>query len=179
MGCPMIRRMVLPVTIAILLGSLQVKADDSDEIKKLKQQIDKLEKENAELKKENKDLKAKAATKDKGGVLSDLLSEATVLNGDGKYNNGRTFDLTITIKERDGKKFTALYTWKGPKGDSGNFDIKGEIGTTSIKFETVGTANKATITGNVEPKENAIKCSFSHPNGDGGSMVIKLPKPEK
>lgn len=117
------------VTLAMIVACSNVRAQESDEVKRLKSQNELLEtmlklveKENELLKKEIdllKVKKARADEKESKKSLSDLLPVGTTLTGIAKYylvgGNGRSNPVKVTITERDGKKIKG--SWVATRED--------------------------------------------------------------
>ena len=166
--------------LSILHSPAALSQDEASELAKLKQQnelleakleaanlkIEKLEKQLAELKgdKDKKD-------KEKPRSLSDILVEEAVVGGDFRFtttpDKGKW---SLTINERDGKKFSGTYfveiDGKSP-GDS--WDVKGLIGVNDLTFEVTGTAKLAA---RVAGKLRNQQLTLDYVGGAGNKAVL-------
>jgi hypothetical protein len=188
----MVRFTVLAMALLVVAGVPGARAQDADEVKRLKARIELLEAklEAATLKIEkleeaNRQLKAGGAkgqpAAKAGGqrTLSDILTEGTTIRGDYRFSTGNrgSGEWSLTIKERMGKKFKGLYTVRQlqpEKGEGAEADAEGEIDGDRITFRPVNTAKMmATATGRL--KNDAIELNWS---GRGGQAVLvaKVPK---
>lgn len=150
-------KLALSSALAAMLipGLSAARAQDTDELAKLRAQIELLKKENELLKKEIELLKKEAKAKPDGAggskagarSLSELLPAGTVLKGGYRATQGGGHgEITVTISERDGKKFKATTVARQMKDnkDVGTVDgeIEGVIDGARLTYKNIGAANK-------------------------------------
>jgi hypothetical protein len=175
------------VVMAILTAGFNVRGQDSDEVKRLKERNELLETklklaelQIENLKKDIEDLKAHKPSTEKEGTkksLSDLLTEGKVLSGTVQSTKGNRVggEMTLTITSRDKRKI------KGDvhvvlKGEPMPFDytVEGEILGTQLTLTSTGIALKATFT--LTHKSDSLEGKYSVSDGNKGTVGLKIPK---
>ena len=183
----MIRYSLLTVALVILVSGSNIRGQDSDEVKRLKERNELLETKlklaNSQienLKNEIKDLKAQKPGEKEGGKksLSDLLPEGKIIAGDFAFTKGSNASgtITLTIKERKGNKVkcTSVIVENVKDSQPKERDLEGDIDGVLLSVRTVGTSVKMTM--KVEMKGDSLSGTFLHANGAGGNVGFKLPK---
>lgn len=177
------------VTLVLLVTAPIVRAQDPDEVKRLKERIELLEaklklaeRDKEDLRKEVERLKSsrpaptKTATKE---TLSDRLPEGSVISG--AYNQfgvKGSGEVTLTVTGRDGNKVrgTMFLKFKDPAGKvtekEGN--VEGEINGILLTLKTAGEAGKVSLT--VSLKGNVLEGKWPGSGGGRGTLGFKLPK---
>jgi hypothetical protein len=178
-----------PLSVLLLLVSVsQASAQDSDEVKKLKEKIDLLEKKLQLAGRENELLRKELdqARGSKGGTLvtqdkkalSARLEVGAILTGTEVFNNGIGGSLTLTVTERDGNKIKASYRFvkKGAQGKvlQADRDLEGEVELNRVTFKSVGKAH--TINLSLSLNGDSLNGSVKHSNGNSGKVGVKFGK---
>lgn len=182
-------RLALTATLAMMLtmAGPTARAQDADEVAKLRTENELLKKENELLKKEIELLKKEAAAKPDGTrkarprppSLSDLLPAGTVLQGTFRAAEGGGHgEITITITSRDGNKFkadSALRQMRDFK-ELGRSEgpIEGTISGPRLTWTNIGSANKANAT--VILKGEALEGTYRTQAGIFGTVGLRIMK---
>lgn len=178
-------RFVLAFLIVLIyVASSDVRAQDADEVTRLKEQIELLEeklklaeKENELLRKEIEQLKSgpPRGRETAKSSLSDLLPEGKVLNGDYRiFGRTEVGEVTITISDRDGKKVKASGITQIADKEPVDHDLEGEIKGNQLILRSVGGAGKINLT--VTLKGEALEGGWVGSNGGRGTVGFKLSK---
>ena len=180
------------LAVMLIFAAQAARAQDADEVVKLRAQVEQLQKENELLKKENELLKkeielqkqaAKAkpdgAKGGKAGALSDLVTEGTVLQGTFRANQGGgRGELTLTVTERDGKKVKATSTLRQLQDnvEVGTFEgqVEGVIDANRLTWMTVGGSNKTNA--NLLLKGDGLEGTYRTQAGVSGTVGLKFAK---
>jgi hypothetical protein len=176
----MLRHLLMTTSLILVLGGSQVRGQDADELKKLKERADALEaklkqaeKENDALRKDNEILKAKVGEK---RTLYDRIPAGTVLAGDYKFTSTTKLpngELVLTIKERDGKKFKGTHVATSKDGTL-TADIEGVINGDTLTYSRVNSVELFTVEATL--KGETLECKFTDANRLKADMKLKVPK---
>lgn len=178
----MFRFSVASAVFVILVSGTHVRAQDADEVKRLKERIELLEarlklaeKENARLRMEIEEFKA-GELEDREGAkirLSDLLPEGKVIAGDFRSivrdEGGK---VTISISERDGRKVKATGVTQIKDKDPIDHLFEGEVKGSQLTLRSVGGPSKINIT--VILKGEGLEGTWSTSNLNKGTVGFKL-----
>ena len=186
----MVNYRLATVALAFLVTLPSLRAQDADEVKRLKERIELLEsklklaeKENELLRKEIDLLKSGRPTPAKTGTretLSARLPEGAVISGSynqfGIKGNG---EATLTVTERDGSKIkgTMFVRFKDAAGNvtEKESNVEGEIGGINLlTLRTAGEAGKVSMT--VTLKGNVLEGKWTSAVGGRGTVGFKLPR---
>ena len=175
------------MVLALLLSAPNVRGDDSDEVKRLKERIELLEtklklaeRDIEDLKKENASLRSNQPASEKPSskkTLSERLPEGTVASG--AYNQfglkGRG-ETTLTVTGREGNKLTGTmhlkFTDAAGKVTEKEGNVEGEINGILLTLKTAGEAGKVSLT--VSLRGNVLEGKWSSSAGGKGNVGFKL-----
>lgn len=185
------------LTAVLGLAASAAPAQDPDEVAGLRAQVEQLKKENELLQKENELLKKEhellkkecellkkeakerpdTAKEAKGGALSDLLAEGTVLQGTFRAAQGGGHgEVTLTISERDGKKIKATSLLRQMKDDvevgTSEGEVEGTINGNRLSWTNVGSANKTNAT--LLLKGDGLEGTYRTQAGISGTIGLKI-----
>jgi hypothetical protein len=172
--------LVLVVLVAALSGA-SARGEDTDEVKRLKEQKELLETklkladlQIEKLKKEIEDLKAqKPGEKEVAKQqLSDLLPEGATLSGTWKTLDGKHFgDATPIIAERDKANIKGSFVILDKQNlNKIEYSVKGTVKEKTLELTSYGGADKLTVKLTMKGEELSGTWNGMHPVG------LKLPK---
>jgi hypothetical protein len=183
----MMRCSVAAAVTFLFIATPCVRAEDSDEVKRLKERIEILEtklelaeKENGLLRKEIELLKGNEPSPGKTSTkksLSERLPEGTVITGVYiQVGVKGTGEITLTVTGRDGNKIKGTthlkFTDSVGKVIEKDGDVEGEINGTLLNLKSVGRAVKTNLT--VSLKGDALEGRWSSSAGGKGAVGFKL-----
>ena len=180
----MFRHGIASLVLVIFVAGSSVRALDTDEVKRLKERLELLEaklklaeKENELLKKEVELLKATPGKDITKKSLSDLLVVDKILTGSyGDQKGTRIGEITVTITERDRRKFKATVVLK-QKDVTSTHDAEGEIDGVKFSWKTVGGTPVITADLSIKgEKGDTLDGHWKNSAGGNGTLGLKFAK---
>lgn len=168
-------RLVIGTVLVAGLLAAAARADDSTEVKRLKERIELLE---AKLKVAEAEVERLKAAKGEGASASQTLSARlkvdAVLSGDWKYERGGNGTVTLLVTHRDGDKVKA--TWKSKiKGKAIPDELmEGSVNGTLLTLKKVGSTTQLNMSASLDG--DVLKGTISHTDAGKGKVTLTLPK---
>jgi hypothetical protein len=187
----------LMAAFAITILGTTALADDSAEVKNLKEKLDEANnqvqvmsaklknlmqaKDNVEadmnsrikkLMEDNERLRLKVDPNAGVARISDLLKANTSLSGD--YQETPQCECTLSINEIDGKRFKGSHMLRVRGSDKATLqcDVEGAFGEQKLSYRSVNSNVQFKVTGTL--KGNTIEIEYTDEKGTKGKGVLKL-----